>query len=146
MVASVDIANRYNKIQCKLILKAVWECPDLCGMYLFFHKILSLFSYVRLGGGSHIITAPFTCYEGIQQGAIKASFLFCAGTNKANQTMHQGLLDTGGGLKAGMDDTYLCGLLDWVVTAVVTQKEVHQGNRSQLQQENSLLHCPALLH
>eukprot|EP00957_Ditylum_brightwellii_P151808 11559970-Ditylum_brightwellii.AAC.1 len=78
MVASINIANGYNEIQCKSILEAVWECPDLCGTYLFFHKILSPCSYVRLGGRAHVITASFTCDEGVQQGAAKASFLFCA--------------------------------------------------------------------
>eukprot|EP00957_Ditylum_brightwellii_P128196 9777529-Ditylum_brightwellii.AAC.1 len=126
MVASVNIANRYNEIQCKLIIKPVWDCPDLCGTYLFFHKILSPCSYVGLGGGAHVITAPFTCNKGVQQGAVDASFLFCAGTNKANQAnqaTHQDLLDTRGGLKAGMDDTYLCGMLDLVVTVVVAHRE-----------------------
>eukprot|EP00957_Ditylum_brightwellii_P104884 7993890-Ditylum_brightwellii.AAC.1 len=64
MIASVDVANGYNKIKCASILQAVWDCPDLWGSYFFFHRILSQNSYIDLGSGAHVINASFTCDEG----------------------------------------------------------------------------------
>eukprot|EP00957_Ditylum_brightwellii_P181510 13826236-Ditylum_brightwellii.AAC.1 len=94
MIASVDVAYGYDKIKCSSILQAVWDCPDLRCSYFFFYRILSQSSYIGLGSGAHVINAPFTCDEGVQQGTVKASFLFCAGTNKANQATHHELLES----------------------------------------------------
>eukprot|EP00957_Ditylum_brightwellii_P200575 15290610-Ditylum_brightwellii.AAC.1 len=64
MIASVDVANGYNEIKHSSILQVVWDCPDLRGSYIFFHRILSQSSYIGLGSGAHVINAPFTCDEG----------------------------------------------------------------------------------
>eukprot|EP00957_Ditylum_brightwellii_P017112 1290124-Ditylum_brightwellii.AAC.1 len=84
MIANVDIENGYNGIMHSAIIKQVWKCTELRGTYFFFKKILSQNSYIGLGSGAHVRMAPFTCKEGIQQGAVEASFLFCVGTNMAN--------------------------------------------------------------
>eukprot|EP00957_Ditylum_brightwellii_P021586 1627133-Ditylum_brightwellii.AAC.1 len=60
MVASVDVKNGYNEIMCSAILEAIWEYPDLCSTYLFFHKLLQMHSYIGLGGGAHLTSADFT--------------------------------------------------------------------------------------
>eukprot|EP00957_Ditylum_brightwellii_P167765 12771443-Ditylum_brightwellii.AAC.1 len=122
MIASVDVANGYNEIKRSSILQAVWDCPDLRGSYFFFCRILSQSSYIGLGSGAHVINAPFTCGEEVQQGAVEASFLFCAVTNKANQATHHELLESNSGLAAGMDDTYLMGHPDATVPAVSNHK------------------------
>eukprot|EP00957_Ditylum_brightwellii_P018007 1356836-Ditylum_brightwellii.AAC.1 len=82
------------------ILEAIWDCPNLCGTCLFFHKLLQVHSYIGLGGGANLTSTDFTCSKGVQQGTVEASFLFCMGTNKANQVTHRDLLQTGRGLAA----------------------------------------------
>eukprot|EP00957_Ditylum_brightwellii_P101609 7744192-Ditylum_brightwellii.AAC.1 len=108
---------------CKAILEVVWDCPDLRGSYFFFHKILSQGSYIGLRIGAHITTAPYTYEEGVQQGDVEASFLFCVRTNKANQANYWGLIQTRGRLKASMDDTYLPGQPNTVIPTVSVHKE-----------------------
>eukprot|EP00957_Ditylum_brightwellii_P174039 13250771-Ditylum_brightwellii.AAC.1 len=76
------------------------------------------YNEIKQNSGAHITIAPFTCDEGFQQGAVEASFLFCAGTNKVNQASHQDLISTRGGLKVGIDDTYLLGQPNVVVPSV----------------------------
>eukprot|EP00957_Ditylum_brightwellii_P153067 11651466-Ditylum_brightwellii.AAC.1 len=122
MVASVDVKNGYNKIMHIVILEAIWDCHDLCSTYLFFHKLLQVHSYIGLGGGAHLTSADFTCSKGVQQGRVEVSFFFCMGINKANQATHRDLLQTGGGLAAGMDDTYLLEQPDIVITTVPTHR------------------------
>eukprot|EP00957_Ditylum_brightwellii_P108303 8262247-Ditylum_brightwellii.AAC.1 len=92
---------------CSAILEAIWDCLNLCGTYLLFHKLLQVNSCIGLGSSVHLISADFSCSEGVQQGTVEASFLFYMGTNKANQVTHRDLLQTGGGLMAGMDDIYM---------------------------------------
>eukprot|EP00957_Ditylum_brightwellii_P127171 9696836-Ditylum_brightwellii.AAC.1 len=64
MVASVDVENGYNEIKRKSIIVALWECGNLRYTFYFFHKILSIKSYIGLGGGANVLDAPFTCDEG----------------------------------------------------------------------------------
>eukprot|EP00957_Ditylum_brightwellii_P050902 3860804-Ditylum_brightwellii.AAC.1 len=66
------------------ILEKVWECTELRGAYFFFHKVLSQNSYIGLRSGAYVCIVSFTCEEGVQQGVVEASFLFCVGTNRAN--------------------------------------------------------------
>eukprot|EP00957_Ditylum_brightwellii_P211629 15366397-Ditylum_brightwellii.AAC.1 len=75
-------------------------------------------SYIGRGGSAHLTSADFTCCEGVQQGAVEASFLFYIGTNKANQTKYRDLLQTGGGLIAGIDVIYLLGQPDVIITTL----------------------------
>eukprot|EP00957_Ditylum_brightwellii_P152789 11630314-Ditylum_brightwellii.AAC.1 len=76
MIASADVKNGYNEIMHSVILEQVWEYTELRCAYFFFLKILSQNSYIGLGSGAHVRTAQFTCKEGVQQGAVEASFLF----------------------------------------------------------------------
>eukprot|EP00957_Ditylum_brightwellii_P106038 8088409-Ditylum_brightwellii.AAC.1 len=65
---------------------------------------------------------PLHLQQGCSARAVEAFFLFCVGTNKAHQETHHNLLATGGGLSAGMDNTYLGGLPDAVVPTVAMHR------------------------
>eukprot|EP00957_Ditylum_brightwellii_P081140 6172187-Ditylum_brightwellii.AAC.1 len=118
MVASVEDENGYSEIKRKSILDAMWECTDLKCTFYFFHKIIPIKSCIGLEGGAHALDAPFTCNEGVQQGIVEASFIFCLGTNKANKGTHHKMMETRGGLCTGMDGTYLIGQPDAAVSGV----------------------------
>mmetsp|Transcript_22035 Transcript_22035/g.30976 ORF Transcript_22035/g.30976 Transcript_22035/m.30976 type:complete len:225 (-) Transcript_22035:747-1421(-) len=66
-------------------------------------------SYIDLGSGKKLHTAPFSCEEGVQQGTVESMQLFNLGIDEALKTSHQKLKDAGGAIITGADDAYIIG-------------------------------------
>ena len=57
----------------------------------------------------NIVTAPFKCEEGEQQGAVESMPIFTFGIDDANIITNEELREHGGCLMSGADDTYIIG-------------------------------------
>ncbi|MGH3053723.1 MAG: hypothetical protein ACRDL7_01935, partial [Gaiellaceae bacterium] len=109
VAVKVDVKNAFNEITRRVILENLWSKPSLRGMYAFVHRMLEYESEVLLGSGCNLLRAPFRSAEGVQQGDIFGSHLYCIGADVVNNRTNALLVPHGGALLAGMDDTYLVG-------------------------------------
>ena len=71
---------------------------------------MDLASYVGMGNGTGLITAPFLNKEGVHQGAIEGRWFFAIRCNDAFQRLNTTLAEYGGGVVAIVDDNYQMGL------------------------------------
>ena len=62
-----------------------------------------------MGSGTNLTDTSFLSEEGLQQGAIESSGLFCLVINAANKKTNAWLSREGGALSGGYDDTYMAG-------------------------------------
>ena len=117
-VLSLDYSNAFNEASREKVLEALWTVPDLRPIWSFCYHLLLCKSYVGLGSGHSLTTAPFRSEEGTQQGAIVASPLFCLAVHVINRSSNNYLSRHGGLLVAGMDDTYMVGPTDALLAAL----------------------------
>ena len=83
VVVSLDMENAYNEIVRARVLEALWSKPDLRPLFMFFYKEMAPESYVGLGSGTHMQTAPFRSAEGEHT---------ARGTQERAQLLHWGTL------------------------------------------------------
>ena len=53
-------------------MASVREKPELHDTLAYFYKLLEPKSYVGMGSGTNVSTAPFRIEEGVQQGAVES--------------------------------------------------------------------------
>ena len=142
VVVSLDMENAYNEIIRARILQALWDKPDLRPLFMFFYKEMAPESYVGLGGGTQMRTAPFRSAEGEQQGAHKSAPSFCIGVHSANMVTNTELRASLGFLIAGIDDTNLYGPPAEVFASIPRHQERlrHLGLQLNLSKSKCYIH------
>ena len=66
-------------------------------------------TYVGMGSGTNLVTAPFRSEEGSQQGSIEGGWFFALAANAPFQKLNKTLVEAGGAATAIMDDNYAMG-------------------------------------
>ena len=102
-----DLKNGYNEVKRESILASVREVPDLHDTLAYFYKLLEPKSYVGMGSGTAVSTAPFRIEEGVQQGAVESLYMFGLAVDKPYQRARVRLAEGGGGITAIVDDHYM---------------------------------------
>ena len=120
-ILSLDYSNAFNETSRQKILEALWSVPDLRPIWCFIYHILLSKSHIGLGSGHNLTDADFSSEEGVQQGAIEASFLFCLAVHFVNRLTNTSLSRSGGILTAGMDDTYMAGKTEALLAALTVE-------------------------
>jgi len=78
-----DIKNGFNEVKRESILGAMKEAPGLTSTLAFAHMILEPRTYIGMGSGTNLVTAPFRSEEGSQQGSIEGGWFFALAANAA---------------------------------------------------------------
>jgi len=65
--------------------------------------------FIGLGYGPFMKAATYQMDEGVKQGDMEATSIFCIGINQANKCIHDSLKEKGGIILSGADDTYILG-------------------------------------
>ena len=104
-----DLRNGYNEGERAGVIDGIREEETLHGTLAFKHALLAPEAYIGMGNGTALVTAPFRCCEGTQQGAVESGWDFSLLCNKAFQRLNNRLKADGGGATAIIDDNYLVG-------------------------------------
>lgn len=102
-----DLKNGYNEVKRESILASVREYPDLHDTLVYLFRLLEPRSYVGMGSGTNVSTAPFRIEEGVQQGAVESLYAFSLSVNKPYKRAKARLAEGGGGITAIVDDHYM---------------------------------------
>lgn len=76
-----------------------------------------------VGSGPKMVKTPSTSNEGEQQGAVESMHLFTLIINDANNETNRELMEHGGALIAGADDTYIIGSPAIMFVCICIHKE-----------------------
>ncbi|EJK69331.1 hypothetical protein THAOC_09421, partial [Thalassiosira oceanica] len=95
-----DLKNGYNEVKRESILASVREYPDLHDTLVYLFRLLEPRSYVGMGSGTNVSTAPFRIEEGVQQGAVESLYAFSLSVNKPYKRAKARLAEGGGGITA----------------------------------------------
>ncbi|EJK64395.1 hypothetical protein THAOC_14871, partial [Thalassiosira oceanica] len=102
-----DLKNGYNEVKRESVLASVRERPELHDTLAYFFKLLEPKSYVGMGSGTNVSSAPFRIEEGVQQGAVESLYMFGLSVNKPYRRARARLAEGGGAITAIVDDHYL---------------------------------------
>ena len=80
-----DLKNGYNEVKRESVMASVREIPELHDTMDYFFQLLAPRSYVGIGSGTNVSTAPFRIEEGVQQGAVESLYMFALAVNKPYQ-------------------------------------------------------------
>ena len=102
-----DLKNGYNEVKCESVMASVREIPELHDTMDYFFQLLEPRSYVGIGSGTNVSTAPFRIEKGVQQGAVESLYMFALTVNKPYQRALADLEEGGGVATAVVDDHYV---------------------------------------
>jgi hypothetical protein len=88
-VIQEDLKNGYSEVSCESIMHALQEAEKFGDILMFSHALLCHSSYIRMGSGLRLTTAPFRIDEGVQQGALECSWFFAMHVKKNLESEQQ---------------------------------------------------------
>ena len=111
------IKNGFNKVKRESIFGAMKVMPGLSCTLAFSHALLEPMTYVGMGSGTDIVTAPFHSEEGSQQGLVEGGWFFALAANAPFQKTNDTLVVVGSAATAIIDDNYAMGPLSVIFPA-----------------------------
>jgi len=142
VLLKLDLINAFNEMSRAAVLDSIAEGfdGDFADLAPLFQTSLAFKSMIVLGDASRS-PAPFDSEEGMQQGSGEGPAGFCLGMHPDLVDADQQLAPHGGCAKADMDDTYLFGPLEQVLsTAVRFGNRLRERTGIQLNVGKSALH------